>query len=201
MPKLRKVAGLTNCIRKSNIKWLRSLSVFENVFHLGVSWCAKKVKKKKPYNTEYLRKEIHVTLTTSTSCQIMSINGHLWALLIRSFSFFPPFASFAMQCVAPSGGSIILVPPWFHFLMTSLWTFFGLKCSCSPSFHSLVPSLRQECVVEDNLTRFHQGKKKTFCHLSSLGLLKGQTRNTQPHCPHVVPFTYLFIYLSNLYRC
>lgn len=198
MPKLRKVAGLTNCIRKSNIKWLCSLSVFENVFHLGVSWCAKKVKKKKPYNTEYLRKEIHVTLTTSTSCQIMSINGHLWALLIRSFSFFSPFASFAMQCVAPSGGSIALVPPWFHFLIISLWTLFGLKCSCSPSFHSLVPSLRQECVVEDNLTRFHQEKKFIWVHWACW---KAKSGTLQTHCPHVVPFTYLFIYLSNLYRC
>lgn len=142
MPKLRKVAGLTNCIRKSNIKWLCSLSVFENVFHLGVSWCAKKVKKKKPYNTEYLRKEIHVTLTTSTSCQIMSINGHLWALLIRSLFLFP----FCLFC---------------HAVRSAQWRFHSFGSTLVPLPHNFFVNIIWSQMFLQPILSFLSSKSKT----------------------------------------
>lgn len=86
-------------------------SLFSILVFLDVQKC--KEEEKKTYNTEYLRKEIHVTLTTSTYCQILSINTHLLGTFMTfSLSLFSPLASFAMQCVAPSGGSIFL-PCWF----------------------------------------------------------------------------------------
>lgn len=101
------------------------------------SWCflvCKKVKrkKKKTYNTEYLRKEIHVTLTTSTSCQILSINSPLWALS-SAVLVSPPLL---LQCVAPSEGSIAFNTTSASHLQRFCMNILCLEIFCSPPFLS-----------------------------------------------------------------
>lgn len=88
------MSALNPCAGKITL-CLFFLLVFDDVlffFFILVFLVRKNVKKKKTYNTEYLRKEIHVTLTTSLYCQTLSINTHLWTLSspFLSFFFVPP---------------------------------------------------------------------------------------------------------------
>lgn len=194
--------------------------MFSILVFLGVQKC--KEEEKKTYNTEYLRKEIHVTLTTSTYCPILSINTHLLGTFISCpLSLFSPLASFAMQCVAPSGGSIA----FYNALVSHPHVFCLFICehSWSQTFRSppCVPQLKTERRLRRNFQTAQRDPWKRLRIPAKDGVsskqkillsfdfksgfaerMKANMWNTwKPHSPHVVPFAYLFIYLSTLYRC
>lgn len=168
----------------------------------------KKIKeeKKKTYNTEYLRKEIHVTLTTSTSCQILSINGHLWALssavLCLSFS---PLASFAMQCVAPSGGSIAFYTASVSHRHEFFVNILGLKSSAA---HLFVPQFKTERRLfsrkwnDTQKDVISSKRKKNLSFDFKSGFAErpkcGTLKTTQsPCCSFCIPLYLLFIVVKN----
>lgn len=175
--------------------------MFSILVFLGVQ--KSKDEKKTTYNTEYLRKEIHVTLTTSTSRQILSINSHLWALSSAVLVFPPCFS--AMQCVAPSGGSTA-------FYTTSVSHPRGfcihvpcLEIFCSPPFLPSFLSDRRLLLIIWHTKRWDSIKeKKFFCLFTFKGGFaerpkRGTVQTTQsPRCSFSLPLYLLICSLSLL---
>lgn len=125
----------------------------------------KRRKKKKTYNTEYLRKRNPCNLD---NLHVLSDPVHQHSSL-GTFICCPlssnHLASFAMQCVAPSGGyiafytTLVSHPHEFHLLICEhSWS----QIFCNPPF---VPQFKKDGWFYENLTQkkmgFHQrGKKK-----------------------------------------
>lgn len=178
--------------------------MFSILVFLGVQ---KRRKKKQTYNTEYLRKRNPCNLD---NLHILSDPVHqhssLGTFICCPLSLLSPLASFAMQCVASSGGyiafytTLVSHPHEFHLLICQhSWS----QIFCNPPF---VPQLKKDGCFYENLTQkkmgFHQrGKKKSSCHDWKVGLLKGQyVEHLKPHSRHVIPFAYLFIYSLSLLK-
>lgn len=175
--------------------------MFSILVFLGVQ--KSKEEKKKTYNTEYLRKEIHVTLTTSTSCQILSINSHLWALS-SAVLVIPPLLFCHAVCSAQWRFHSFL----YHFSFTPSWVLYEHSLSWNflqPTFSFPIFQTERKLLKIWHTKRWDSIKEKknpsVFLLLKG-GLLKGQNvEQFKPRSLHVAPFAYFFICWSALYHC